>query len=35
MKPFIHNDWWDVLKPEFEKEYYQDLRKFLVEEYEN
>ncbi|GLB47121.1 uracil-DNA glycosylase [Philodulcilactobacillus myokoensis] len=33
MKPFIHNDWWGVLKPEFEKAYYQDLRKFLVNEY--
>ena len=33
MKPFIHNDWWDVLKPEFEKAYYQRLRKFLVYEY--
>ncbi|TPR22479.1 uracil-DNA glycosylase [Apilactobacillus timberlakei] len=33
MKPFIHNDWWEVLQPEFEKSYYQDLRKFLVNEY--
>ncbi|MEJ6400275.1 uracil-DNA glycosylase [Nicoliella lavandulae] len=33
MKPFIHNDWWDVLKPEFEKAYYQNLRRFLVDEY--
>jgi uracil-DNA glycosylase len=35
MKPFIHNDWWDILKPEFEKSYYQDLRKFLINEYQN
>ncbi|PWF99453.1 uracil-DNA glycosylase [Levilactobacillus bambusae] len=33
MKPFIHNDWWDVLKPEFEKSYYQNLHQFLIEEY--
>ncbi len=33
MKRFIDNDWWDVLKPEFEKAYYQKLRKFLVFEY--
>ncbi|MHA8138225.1 uracil-DNA glycosylase [Lactobacillaceae bacterium Scapto_B20] len=33
MKRFIYNDWWDVLKPEFEKEYYQELRQFLVNEY--
>ncbi|HIW71718.1 MAG TPA: uracil-DNA glycosylase [Candidatus Levilactobacillus faecigallinarum] len=35
MKPFIHNDWWPVLEPEFEQDYYQELRKFLVEEYQN
>ncbi|AQW21869.1 uracil-DNA glycosylase [Lentilactobacillus curieae] len=35
MKPFIKNDWWDVLEPEFEKEYYQQLRKFLVTEYQS
>ncbi|MBT9670934.1 uracil-DNA glycosylase [Secundilactobacillus kimchicus] len=34
MKPFIHNDWWEVLEPEFEKAYYQDLHKFLVNEYQ-
>ena len=33
MKPFIKNDWWDVLKPEFEKTYYQQLRQFLISEY--
>lgn len=27
------NDWQDLLKEEFEKEYYLDLRKFLVSEY--
>ncbi|ANZ58440.1 uracil-DNA glycosylase [Fructilactobacillus lindneri] len=35
MKQFIDNDWWPVLEPEFEKPYYQKLRKFLVEEYNN
>lgn len=35
MKPFIHNDWWPVLEPEFKKPYYQKLRHFLVEEYNN
>ncbi|QBP18796.1 uracil-DNA glycosylase [Acetilactobacillus jinshanensis] len=35
MRRFIDNDWWDVLKPEFEKEYYQRLRVFLVHEYNN
>lgn len=29
----IGNDWDVLLKAEFEKEYYQNLRKFLVEEY--
>lgn len=33
MKPFIKNDWWDVLQPEFEKAYYQQLRQFLISEY--
>lgn len=33
MKPFIHNDWWPILEPEFEKDNYQQLRKFLVHEY--
>ena len=31
----IGNDWDLLLKEEFEKEYYQNLRKFLVEEYQN
>ena len=35
VKRFIDNDWWPVLEPEFEKPYYQKLRKFLVEEYSN
>ena len=35
MKPFIHNDWWEVLQPEFEKAYYQKLHAFLKEEYQN
>ncbi|WP_125573316.1 uracil-DNA glycosylase [Levilactobacillus huananensis] len=35
MKPFIHNDWWPVLEPEFEQAYYQQLRQFLVEEYQH
>ena len=34
MKPFIHNDWWPVLEPEFQKAYYQNLRAFLVHEYQ-
>lgn len=29
----IGNDWDELLKPEFEKEYYQKLRSFLVNEY--
>lgn len=29
----IGNDWDELLKPEFDKEYYQELRKFLVNEY--
>ena len=33
MKPFIHNDWWPILEPEFEKDYYRDLHNFLVNEY--
>lgn len=33
MKPFIHNDWWDILKPVFETESYRNLHNFLVNEY--
>ena len=29
----LGNDWDEVLKGEFDKEYYQKLRKFLIEEY--
>lgn len=29
----LNNDWDIILKDEFEKEYYQNLRKFLVDEY--
>lgn len=31
----IGNDWDDILSEEFEKEYYQELRSFLNEEYQN
>ena len=33
MKNFLNNHWQDLLSPEFEKEYYQNLRKFLINEY--
>ncbi|GAB5054885.1 MULTISPECIES: uracil-DNA glycosylase [Pediococcus] len=33
MKTFIHNDWQEVLGPEFEKAYYKDLHDFLKTEY--
>ena len=29
----FHNDWDELLGPEFQKPYYQDLRKFLLAEY--
>ena len=29
----LGNDWQELLEPEFKQEYYQDLRKFLAEEY--
>ncbi|GAB6108050.1 uracil-DNA glycosylase [Fusibacter bizertensis] len=29
----FHNDWHEILSSEFEKEYYQNLRKFLIKEY--
>lgn len=29
------NDWKEILRPEMEKEYYQDLRRLLVKEYKN
>ena len=31
----IGNDWDEVLKGEFEKEYYLHLREFLIDEYRN
>lgn len=33
MKKIFDNDWQDLLEKEFEKEYYQNLRKFLISEY--
>ncbi|WP_153720793.1 uracil-DNA glycosylase [Sporosarcina cascadiensis] len=33
MKPVFHNDWDTVLSDEFDKPYYQTLRKFLQSEY--
>ena len=33
MKQILSNDWNDYLTGEFEKEYYQKLRKFLISEY--
>ena len=29
----LNNDWDELLKDEFNKEYYQNLRKFIVNEY--
>ncbi|MDO5301448.1 MAG: uracil-DNA glycosylase [Tissierellia bacterium] len=34
MKHF-HNDWEELLQPEFERDYYQNLRELLLEEYGN
>ena len=33
LKTFIHNDWQEVLGPEFEKTYYSELNNFLKNEY--
>lgn len=33
MKKIFHNDWQELLEEEMQKEYYQKLRKFLIEEY--
>lgn len=33
MKQLINNDWWPVLKPQFETANYQQLHNFLVDEY--
>ena len=35
MKNLLDNDWQDLLTEEFDKEYYQNLRLFLVNEYKN
>ena len=35
MKKILDNDWQDLLEEEFQKEYYQNLRKFLISEYKN
>ncbi|WP_409193233.1 uracil-DNA glycosylase, partial [Clostridium perfringens] len=35
LKNIVNNDWQDLLKDEFEKDYYQNLRKFLTEEYKS
>jgi len=35
MKPFINNDWWPVLEPEFEQPYYSNLSSFINHEYQN
>ena len=35
VKKILYNDWQDLLQEEFEKEYYQNLRKFLISEYKN
>lgn len=35
MKKIFENDWQELLEEEMEKEYYQKLREFLVEEYNN
>ncbi|MCY7704669.1 uracil-DNA glycosylase [Bacillus safensis] len=33
MKPFLNDSWWAVMKSEFEQPYYQELRKWMKEEY--
>lgn len=35
MVHFMHNDWGDVLAPEFDKPYYKGLRQFLIHAYQN
>lgn len=35
MKQIIKNDWQEILEEEFQKEYYQNLRKLLIKEYQN
>lgn len=34
-RQILHNDWQDILKDEWEKDYYLQLREFLKKEYEN
>lgn len=33
MAPILQNDWAELLKDEFEQPYYQELRRFLIQEY--
>ncbi|NLN15519.1 MAG: uracil-DNA glycosylase [Tissierellia bacterium] len=33
MKKIFNNDWEELLRPEMEKDYYQNLRQFLIQEY--
>ncbi len=33
MSKIFYNDWAEVLEPELEKPYYQELRRFLAQEY--
>ena len=33
MNKIFDNDWQDLLQEEFEKSYYQNLRKYLIKEY--
>lgn len=35
MKKILKNDWQEILEDEFEKDYYKELRKLLIEEYRN
>lgn len=35
MKEIFKNDWQEILQDEFEKDYYKDLRKLLIEEYKH
>lgn len=35
MKQIIHNEWQEILEPEFQTAYYSQLREFLKQEYQN
>ncbi|MDU3456531.1 MAG: uracil-DNA glycosylase [Peptoniphilus harei] len=35
MKEIFKNDWQEILEEEFEKDYYKDLRKLLIDEYKH